>query len=138
MTRINRTRTAYAERNHPRIILSIRIHSIRCTTVLRCPSLRIASASGHVHGQPDDQTRCEAYGKQEWKAMPGISSLVDDRLDHVRSDNRGTTTRQSKQAKKLHTRSKSEKAWGIARLEERTHHKVEPRWGQLGHHRLRK
>ena len=77
---------------------------VRCTTFLDRPALRIPSALVHVHRKPNDQTRREAYRKQEREALPGVACPVDDRLDHVRPDDRRCTISQPKEAKELCSR----------------------------------
>lgn len=79
------------------------MHRVRCTALLDCPAHRILSALGHVHGKPDDWTRHEAYCKQEREALPGIASLIDDNLYHVRPDDRRRTIRQPEEGEELHT-----------------------------------
>jgi hypothetical protein len=97
------------------------MHGVRCTTLLDCPAHRILSALGHVHGKPDDYTRHEAYRKQEREALPGIASLTDDNLYHVRPDDRRRTIRQPEEGEELYTppsvklREITIAVWGIVR-----------------------
>ena len=72
-----------------------------CTTLLARPSLCILPALGHVHSQPEDQTRRDGNRKQEREPLPSVARPVDDRLDHVRPEYRRRASRQSKQAEEL-------------------------------------
>ena len=69
--------------------------------LLARPSLCILPTLGHVHGQPEDETRRDGNRKQEREPLPSVVRPVDDRLDHVRTEYRRRATRQSKQAKEL-------------------------------------
>ena len=83
------------------------------TALLRRPELSMPSALGHVYCQPDDKSRCGAQRKQEREALPGVPRSVDDRLDHVRPDDRRRAIRQPEESEELYS-PLSEKPRAIA------------------------
>ena len=87
------------------LVLSIRKVIICRTTLLGRPSLCIPSALGHIHSQPEDQTRRDSNRKEERESLPSVVRPVDDRLDHVRPEYRRRTSRQPKQAEELKFRA---------------------------------
>ena len=66
--------------------------------------------------EPDHQTRADAECKEEREALPVVPTSVDDRLDDIRADHGRRAVREPEEAEE---------------------HVIEPRRGQLGHHRLR-
>ncbi len=76
------------------------MHTIHRTTLLHRPSHHILSALAKVHSQPGNQTRREAYRKQEREALPVLSMIawttVGSMIDGVLSVN-------PKRLKELHS-----------------------------------
>jgi len=87
----------------------------------------------HVRSEPDDETRRCAECEREREAVPIVVRFVVDFLDHVWPDHGRCMVRQPEQAEELRLVVSS---FVSPRKRGRTHHVVETRRGQLGHHRL--
>ena len=123
-----------------RILLRDEHARVRVRAVLLRPRNGVAPARGNVHActqpsasrpaqttqgeeererartEPDHQTRADAECKEEREALPVVPTSVDDRLDDIRADHGRRAVREPEEAEE---------------------HVIEPRRGQLGHHRLR-